>query len=287
MSKKWLWWRLVQIGFDLFFLWGLSMLAYFVRVEWVFSTDFPFALFAVLSWLSSVVWVLVLLMTKYYRVIPSHELAARFSQWIKIFLAGCLAVGFLIVSYFFPREVLFSRLIGVYILAFGSVYLLLSDALYRFVIRWQKKHSPDQLYRTVLVGANRVAENIIKRLTDDPYAPHLIVGVIDPYGLAAPNIKPLVLGKLNTLETVCAEQKINYMLQCDAFEHTLNLITFCDQQDIKFEYAPALRGVVETNLRLRNRSGLMLQSFVQRNYRGVKKKWFTVIDWVLDRVFDV
>jgi FlaA1/EpsC-like NDP-sugar epimerase len=287
MSRHWLWWRLLQIGFDLVMLWVLAMLAYFVRVGWVFSTDFPFAFFAILSLLSSVVWLLVLMMTKYYRVIPSHQWDEQIAQVIKILLGGCLAVGFLIVSYFFPRDVLFSRLIGVYVFLFGSVYLLVSDWAYRAIIAWQKKHRPHLMYRTLIVGANRVAEQIITRLNADPYAPHLIVGVIDPYGLAAPSMKSFVLGKLNKLESVCAKEKIDYMLQCDGFEHTLNLITFCEQEDIKFEYATALRGVVETNLKLRNRAGLAMQSFVQRNYHGAKKKWYQVIDWVMDRVFDV
>jgi FlaA1/EpsC-like NDP-sugar epimerase len=258
-----------------------------VRVDWVLSTDFPFGLFALMSFLASVVWIVVLMMIKYYRVIPSPHWMDKGAQVIKILLGGSIAVGVLIVSYFFPRDVLFSRLIGVYIFVFGSVYLLLSDWSYRAIIAWQKKHRPDSLYRTLIVGANRVSEKIIARFNADAYAPHLIVGVIDPYGLAAPTMKPFVLGKLNKLESVCDSERINYILQCDGFEHTLNLITFCDQKNIKFEYMPALRGIVETNLRLRHRAGLAVQSFVQRSYYGTKKKWYQVIDWVMDRVFDV
>ena len=263
------------------------MLAYFVRVGWIFSTDFPFGMYAWLSGFAAVVWVIVLLLTRYYRLIPASGKIEMIAELAKIILGGCIAVGVLIVSYFFPKGTLFSRWIGVYILLFGALWLMVSSLVYREWIAWQKSHNKASVYRTLIVGANRVTEKIIERLNADRYAPYQIIGVIDPYGLAPKGFKGKILGKLNKLESVCKKEQVTAMIQCDGFEHTLSLISFCDQEDIKFQFEPALRGVFEENLRVRKSAGIPFISFVQRDYQGTKKKWFRVVDWGLRNIFDV
>ena len=75
---------------------------------------------------------------------------------------------------------------------------------------------------------------IIKSIKQDKYAPHKVIGVIDPYGLEK-NIKGSeILGKLNKLESLCKKENISEIIQCDGFEHTLNLISLCDEKKIKF-----------------------------------------------------
>ena len=75
------------------------------------------------------------------------------------------------------------------------------------------------------MGANRVAEKLISAISKNLYAPYKIMGVIDPYGLAKKVQGSQILGKLDKLETVCKREKITALIQCDAFEHTLNLIS--------------------------------------------------------------
>lgn len=287
MSRHWLWWRVIQIIIDFFGVWGMAILAYFARVGWILSTDFPFGLYVVMSGIAALVWISVLLFNQFYRVVPVSGKTEFILQNAKILLGGSIAVGVMIVSYFFPKETLFSRWIGVYILIFGSLWLFVSNEIYREFIAWQKKHDKKSVYRTLIVGANRVSEKIIDRLTKDRFAPYKIVGVIDPYGLAAKNFKGKILGKLNKLEDVCDRERVTAMIQCDGFEHTLSLISFCDQRSIKFQFDPALRGVFEGNLRLRKSADIPFISFVQRDYQGTKKLKFKAIDWALRNVFDI
>ncbi len=283
MSKNWIWLRVIQIMLDVLLVWGMFLLAYFVRVNWIFSTDFPFELFALLSAIATLVWIGFLAFVKVYRLPPRSGMR----YWYDIFLivtGGIIAIGFLIISYFFPREILFSRLIGVYALLFSSLWLFVSQHLFRILLGKAKKQGKG--YKTLIIGANRVAEQFVSRVKSDSFAPFQIVGVIDPYGLEKTFHAAPLLGKLDQLESVCAREKVTALVQCDAFEHTLSLVSFCEEKDIKFQFLPSLRGVFEENLRLREIAGVRVISLVQRNYSGLKKTKFRFIDWLLRQVLD-
>lgn len=285
MSRSWIYLRVLQIFIDLLGVYGAFLLAYFVRVGWIFSTDFSFPLFAFLGAFATIVWILFLFFTKYYRI-PPRSGERAFFDFLLIGLGGVVSVGLLIVTYFFPREILFSRLIGVYIFLFGVSFLILSQIIFRFLIATKKKQGKE-VYRTLIVGANRVAEKLIHAIETNPYAPYKVMGVIDPYGLSKSLKGAEILGKLDKLESVCEQEKITAIIQCDAFEHTINLISFCDEKNIKFQFDPALRGIFEENLRIREVAGQTMISFVQRDFSGVKKVQYKFIDWILRQVFDV
>lgn len=284
MSKNWIWLRIIQIILDILLVWGMFLLAYFVRVHWIFSSDFPFALFAILSAAATVVWIGFLVFVKAYRL-PPRSGVRMWYDILLVFAGGAIAVGFLIVSYFFPREILFSRLIGVYALFFGELWLIFSQALFRVLLRKAKKQGKG--YKTLIIGANRVAEQFVSRVKLDRFAPFQIVGVIDPYGLAKTFHAAPLLGKLDQLELVCDRESITALVQCDAFEHTLSLVSFCEEKDIKFQFLPSVRGVFEENLRLREIAGIRVGSLVQRNYSGIQKTKFRFIDWLLRQVLDI
>jgi len=295
MSRAWIYLRIIHIITDLLGLYAAFLLSYFVRVGWIFSTDFPFSIFAWLSAGATIIWSSFLLLAKYYRIPPRSGGRA----WFDISLAGLggvVAVGMLIVTYFFPREIIFSRLIGVYIFVFGFAWLLVTQFLFRSLLALLKKKEK-MVYRTLIIGANRITEKLITSIEKNAYAPYRVVGVIDPYGLYQSSIFNYqssmgksgvpVIGKLDKLETVCAKEKITAIIQCDAFEHTLNLISLCDEKGIKFQFVPALRGIFEENLRIREVAGRAMISFVQRKYEKAKKLKFRIVDWVLRQVFDV
>ncbi|MCF7812726.1 hypothetical protein K9M59_04005 [Candidatus Gracilibacteria bacterium] len=285
MSRKWIYLRLGHIVIDLLGVYGAFCFAYFVRVGWVFSTDFPFQPFAWVSAFSTILWIGFLLLSKYYRIPPRSEERVGYDALL-IGLGGAIGIGFMIVTYFFRSELFFSRLLNIYALLFGTIFLLISQFVFRLILSARKKKHKD-VYRALIVGANRVAEKLIHAIKHDAYAPYIVIGVIDPYGLAKEIKDSRVIGKLDQLEPVCEKENITAIIQCDAFEHTMNLISFCEEKDIKFQFDPALRGIYEENLRIREVAGQTMISFVQRNYQGIKKWKYRFIDWVLRQVFDV
>lgn len=284
MSKNWIWLRIIQILLDIVIVWAMFLLAYFLRVHWIFSSDFPFELFALLSGAATLVWIGFLAFVKTYRL-PPRSGARAWYDIILVLVGGVIAVGFLIVSYFFPREILFSRLIGVYALLLASLWLVVSQKIFRILLAKAKKRGKG--HNTLIIGANRVSEQFVARVKADRFAPFQIVGVIDPYGLVKDFNGAPLLGKLDQLESVCAKEAVTAIVQCDAFEHTLSLVSFCEEKDIKFQFLPSLRGVFEENLRLREIAGIRVGSLVQRNYSGIQKTKFRFIDWLLRQVLDI
>ena len=285
MSRRWIYFRIIHILLDILGIYAAFLLAYFVRVGWIFSTDFTFTTFSLLSLLAALAWSGFLLLAKYYRIPPRSESRVWFDVMLAL-LGGAMAAGLLIVLYFFPKEVLFSRLITVYGFLFGSAWLLVTQWLFRLFLQRAKKKQKEN-YRTLIIGANKIAEKLIHAIETNKYAPYSIVGVIDPYGLHKKIKGSQILGKLNKLEDVCEQEKITAIIQCDAFEHTVNLISLCDEKNIKFQFDPALRGIFEENLRIREVAGITMISFVQRDFSGTKKFRYRMIDWVLRQVFDI
>ncbi|HEY5714016.1 MAG TPA: hypothetical protein VIT68_01565 [Candidatus Gracilibacteria bacterium] len=286
MFKKLITLRLVHACVDLLLIYGSFLLAYGVRVGFINSTDFPFSTFASVSILCTLAWSAFLILAKYYRIPPRGGYHVWFDM-IFVFLGGIVSIGILVVMYFFPRDIVFSRLIGVLILIFGIVALLLSQYVFRLLLRRAKKQKIG-VYRTLIVGANRITEKLIHSINRDRYALFEIVGVIDPYGMTKHVEGAPIFGKLDKLESICQSEKITAIIQCDAFEHTLNLISLCEEKDIKFQFSPSLRGIYEENLRIREIAEQRMISFVKRDFEDHKKqKRYRVIDLILRQVFDV
>ncbi len=286
MLKKWIFWRLVQIVLDFFWIYGSFLMAYFFQVGFLNSTDFSLTAFALVSFLITFLWSGLLFLTKYYRI-PVRSGKRAFYDIGLIILGGFVATGAMIVFYLFAKEALFSRMISVYAFSFGVLGLCFSQIIFRKIFAWQKKNEKN-VYRTLIVGVNRTAERIIAAIEKNPYAPYKIIGAIDPYGLEKKIKGSTVLGKLNKLETLCDREEITAIIQCDAFEHTLNLISLCEEKNIQFQFDPALRGIYEKNLRIREISGQTMISFVKRDFKDSKKAfWYRWGDKMLRQVFDI
>jgi len=284
MLKKWVYFRIIHIILDFLLIYGAFLLAYFFRVGFIFSSDFDFFAFAKFSFVASFLWSGFLILTQYYKIPPKSGLKFIFDLFL-IFLGGSVSIAFLLVLFFF-EETFFSRLLNFYAFFLAYIFLLSSQFIFKKIIAIRKKRGKE-IYKTLVIGANRASEKLIELIEKNPYAPYKIIGIIDPYGLPN-NIKiTKVLGKLNKLEQICEEKKITSIIQCDAFEHTINLISFCEEKDIKFQFLPSLRGVFEDNLRIREIAGKNVGSFVKRDFVGPKKIRYKIVDFFLRQIFDV
>lgn len=286
MLKKWIFWRSLQIILDFLLIYTAFLLAYFFRIGWFASSDFPLLPFILIAIPATILWSGFLFLTKYYRF-PIRSGKRVIYDFILVLIGGIIAVSSLIIIYFFQQELFFSRLINIYIISLGTFFLFISQLIFRRILTWHKNNEKN-IYRTLIIGANRTAEKIIESIENDPYAPHKVIGVIDPYGLEKKITGSQIMGKLNKLESVCLEKNISEIIQCDGFEHTLNIISFCEEHDIKFQFDPSLRGIYEENLRIREVAGHSMISFVKRDFGDKRKeaayRWG---DKIIRQVFDI
>ena len=286
MFRSLIWLRLGHIALDGALIYLGFLLAYFIRVGWVFSTDFAFGPFATISMLSVLAWIGFLIFTKYYRLPPRSGLASSYDLALTL-VGGIIAVATLIIIYYFQRELFFSRLINVYVILFGIIFLTFSRFVFGRMLQSRKK-TQHQVYQTLIIGANKVSEKLIEAIRSNPYALYEVVGVIDPYGLAKSIEGSQILGKLDKMGDVCEKYGITAIIQCDAYEHTLNVLSFCEEKNIKYQFDPALRGIYEKNLRIREIAGQTMISFVKRDFdSGSKRTLYGLADKVLKQVFDI
>ena len=122
MIKQLLIFRFIHIIIDFLGIFSAFLLAYFLRIGWIFSSDFLFWPYAKASFFASIIWVLFLLFTRFYKIFPENSRTEKLLQGFKIFGGGVLAVGFLIVFYFFKSDLFFSRMINLLSLLGGSVF---------------------------------------------------------------------------------------------------------------------------------------------------------------------
>jgi FlaA1/EpsC-like NDP-sugar epimerase len=282
MSRSLIWLRVLHIVADGMLIWGSFVLAYFIRVGFIFSTDVPFGPYAWVSLFAAAVWSLVLLLTRYYKVPP----LGIWKSMIFVFLGAACSTGFLLAAYFFNVGGFFSRLMTLYAIGLAFCALASTNGIFRAYAGHMKKHSK-YLHKTLIIGANRIAERLIDRINKDPFAAYEIVGVLDPYGIHKKIEHSTILGKMNAFEYVCEREKVTAVIQCDGFEHTISIISYCDENKIQFQFVPSLRGVFEDNLRMRRIAQTHMISFVQRDFVGSKKTAYWWIDAILWHVFDI
>ncbi|MBI5422225.1 hypothetical protein HZA44_03770 [Candidatus Peregrinibacteria bacterium] len=256
--------KIMQIAVDGFLILAAFATAYFLRVGFLFSTDFPFDRYMTIAIATMPITLVFMFFARTYKLAQQvHTL--RHVQRIAFVAIENVAV--FMVLYYFAYRNFFSRLMLVYIflLTFTFVY-----AWHR-VFRWILKKSWDReigVYRTLVIGANRPAEAIITRLieTKSHIKP---VAIIDATGSGKSHIAGIpVVGKMDVFERTISTFRIDHILQADHLEQSLNLINYSLQNNLLYLMPPELLGLFQGHQTLEEIEG---QPFLKAH---AKKEWW-------------
>ncbi len=280
MPKPLLWLRTAQIALDAGLLYAAWLLAYGLRVGFFFSTDFPFPPYAGAALLGTAATVLTWLSLGRY----SLPLGSWWRRGWQVAVGLGAGVALVILLYYFQRQLFFSRLLLLMVLGGAGVLLALSEWALRWLVA-RARATGRYGHRTLVVGANRTTESLLRQISTDPHCLHRVIGVIDPYGVAQSVAGAPLLGKLNQLESAVSQHRVTSIVQTDGFEHTLSLIGLCQQHDLKYQFVPALRGVPDDNIRIRKLAYTPVISFVERT--DGRRGWYRLVDWALRDVLGV
>lgn len=226
-------------------------LAYFWRVGWILSTDFPFGPFIAVATLVAPLWLLVLFSTRTFSLIRNQWTRSSF---LALLYANIVGSALFALTYFFVYGLFFSRLLLVEALSLSTLILCLWHLLFQRVGRnmlWRLPACP-----TLIVGATRESKRLIELLTHsrNPLRP---VAVLDGRGAKETDIAGVpVLGKLDKLEETIKTKKITHLIQCSDLEQSLNLLSACRQHRITYILLPSVLGVVEKDERVESLEGL-------------------------------
>jgi FlaA1/EpsC-like NDP-sugar epimerase len=238
--------RLVTLVADYFLLLGAFILAYFVRVGFIFSTDLPFFPYLFSSFLAAALWILSLI------VFRGYSTAVRFNKPIhlmKVLVAGLTGTAAFGLIFYFSEKALFSRLLLVYIFAFGILAMLITHLLMLTIERSLIRRGYG-ITRLLVIGSNRGVKSFIASLkaNDSSYLP---IAILDGYGTSQKDIAGVpVLGKLNILEEVVDGYQIQAIVQGDNIEQVVNIHSFCLQHGLDYYLLPYLFGAYQGQLQV-------------------------------------
>lgn len=251
---------------DMLIFLGAYTLAYFVRVGWIFSTDFPFTPYITVVALVAPLWLVVLVTTRTFALTRTQ---ASMRNLAYITYSCAVGAALFSVGYFFLYGLFFSRslilLAGITSVLVVWIWHLLYESFQRRMLR---KDPP--VFPTLIVGATRESRELIAKLNTEknPLKP---VAVLDGKGCKDVNIHGVpVRGKLNKLEDVLSEG-ITHLIQCSDLEQSLNLLSACRQKGITYMLLPSVLGIVEGDEKVESLEG---QPVTMVGPRGKKWTWF-------------
>jgi FlaA1/EpsC-like NDP-sugar epimerase len=238
--------RYLTLLLDYFLLQGMFVLAYLLRVGFVWSSDFPFEPYFWTSLAAGLVWLASLLIFRGYN--PS----IRFTRWIhimKVIVAGLTGTALFGLIFYFGQQSLFSRLLLGYIFCLGTVGMLLFHLLMQWIENTLIRKGHGNI-RTLIIGSNRGVKAFIAELKKN-HSPYVPVAVLDGYGTKQKEIHGVpVLGKLNILEETVDEYDIHAIVQGDNVEQVVNIVHFCDKNQLDYFLLPYLLGMYQDSLRV-------------------------------------
>lgn len=222
------------------------VLSYFIRVGWILSTDFRFWPYLWVALCVSVVWIGFFIGARIYALGRRTDSYEHISRLIGVNILG---TGTFLLFFFTFQGLIFSRwiLVSVFVIATS---LIIFNHIVGQKLRGLHAKANRGVSRVLIIGTNRTTEKLIHTL-DILNSKHKPVAILDAYGSGKKEIGGVpVLGKLNILESTVEKYEIDEIIQTDNLEQTINLITFCQQHELKYAMLPSLLGVFHDNIEL-------------------------------------
>jgi len=233
--------KVLQAVIDALLILAAFALAYFARVGFIFSSDFPFNRYGHIALLSMPITIGFAFFARTYKL-SQRILSLRHVQ--RVGFVALMNVATFMVLYYFIYKNFFSRLILIYIGVFTFALIYGWHVLFRWILA---KCSEREIgvYRTLIIGANRPASDIIRLLIAKKS--HIKpVAVIDAYGSGKTMIAGVpVVGKLNVFEKTIADYTIDHIIQVDHLEQTVNILNYALDNNLSFAMPSNLLGVFQ------------------------------------------
>lgn len=236
---------------DLLVFIGSYLLAYFMRVGWILSSDFPLRPYLTAVLLVSPVWLASLIGTRTFSLMRK-QMSARTLAYI--IYASVMGTALFALTYYFLYGLFFSRLLLVYALAATIILTWAWHLFFGWLSRRLMRRSPPA-YPTLIVGATREAAALLRAMRENE-SPLTPVAVLDGKGAREAEIEGVpVAGKLNKLEETIAKHGITHLIQCSDLEQSINLLSACRSHGISYMLLPSVLGIVERDERIETVEG--------------------------------
>jgi FlaA1/EpsC-like NDP-sugar epimerase len=214
-------------------------LAYFLRVGFYFSSEFLFFEYLYPALFTAPLWLIIMYYARGYEVELRSKSFRHFERVVFVCLVG---IAFYIITYFFLRKLVFSRLMIAMVLALSILFVYFNH-LFFFYLAKRFYTKGIGTFPTLIIGTTREAEKLIKKLKIEQSI-HQPVAILDGYGTTLTAIAQVpIVGKMNKLAETVQKYHIEQIIQTDNLEQTINIISFANQHHLKYAMLPTLLGV--------------------------------------------
>lgn len=251
MNKELMRLKSLQIVVDGALIMVAFILAYYFRIGYFNSTDFPFHSYMSIALITTPITIAFMFFARAYKL-TQQIMSVRHMQRIAFVAIENVAV--FMVLYYFAYQNFFSRLILVYIFLLTFLFVYFWHRIFRWILAKSSEREVG-VYRVLVIGANRPAEELIKHLlkTKSHIKP---VAVIDAHGSGKSMIAGVpVVGKMNLFEKAIAQYEIDHILQVDHLEQSLNIINYALNNNLKYIMPPELLGIFQGHQQLEEIEG--------------------------------
>lgn len=242
---------LLWLGSDVLLFIGSYALAYFLRVGWLFSTDFPFDQFLMTTVWMSPLWLCTL--ASFGAFHPFHN-QRTLPSFLHIAAAALLGVALFTLGYYFAFATFFSRFLLILAFVLSSSIVWGWHCIVQGLLRHTLRRSPPR-FPTLLIGATREAATLLRTL-EERQSPLTPIGILDSRSVKETSIEGIpLLGKLNVLEEILERKHITHLIQCSDLEQTINLLSACRRRGITYMLLPSVLGIIEHDERIESLEG--------------------------------
>lgn len=235
---------------------GAYVAAYFLRVGFILSTDFPLGPYLQTVFIITPLWLAAMVQLGIFRLTRIQSEQRNIAH---ILFACILGLALFTLAYYFLHDKFFSRLLLIYA---GGLSFALTMVWHLAFDQWQRQvlRRLPPAYPLLVIGTNREAERFI-RLLEERRSPFRPIAILDSQGSPLKDIAGVpVLGKLNKLEEVIRSKKPTHLVQCADLEHTINLMSVCRQHGMTYLLLPSVLGaIVGSSERIEGRSVILVK----------------------------
>ncbi|MBI5411689.1 hypothetical protein HZA43_00765 [Candidatus Peregrinibacteria bacterium] len=233
--------KVARILLDAFLILAAFLLAYFLRVGFIFSTNFPFQSYAIIALFTTPLTLIFMFFARAYKI-NQPVLSLRYFQ--RIAFVAIEHVATFMVLYYFTFKIFFSRLMLIYLYALTTAFLYLGALIFRKILQSMNQRGIGVI-RILIIGTNRPAQELVRLLIETKSCLRP-VAILDVFGGADKEFHGVpVVGKLDKFEQTVQDFHIDQILQADHLEQSLNLINYALQHNLNYLMPPELLGVFQ------------------------------------------
>lgn len=217
------------------------VIAYFLRVGFIVSTDFPLQLYVQSVVIVTPLWLLVLAELGVFRLL---RIQSERRNILSMLFGAIIGSALFTLTYYFLHDRFFSRLL----LVIAAILSFVLPMIWHMAFdQWRRKilRASPPVFPVLIIGVNRDAERFI-HLLEERQSPLVPVGILDAQGACkeATIAGIPVVGRLHKLEDALRSLRPTHLVHCSNLEHSINLLSACRNHGITYMLLPSVLGIM-------------------------------------------